>query len=76
MRPKQKFLSIRLDTMFGGHQTLHITTNTSSTPMWWQHHAVGMRLSCVRLEEVESKMNAAKYSELLEDNLIQSAREL
>ena len=29
-----------------------------------------------RLEKVEGKMNAAKYQEILEDNLIQSAREL
>ncbi len=30
MRQKLSFLAIRLDTMFGEHQTLHITTNTPS----------------------------------------------
>uniref|UniRef100_A0A3Q3J3J8 Uncharacterized protein n=1 Tax=Monopterus albus TaxID=43700 RepID=A0A3Q3J3J8_MONAL len=30
MKPKWCFWAIRQDTMFGGHQTLHITTNTPS----------------------------------------------
>ena len=60
--------------------TKHFTSLATHHPhheaMWWQHHAVGMLLNCVRLVKVEGKMNAAKYRELLEDNLIQSAREL
>ena len=32
MRQKCSFLAIRLDAMFGEHQTLHITTNTPSLP--------------------------------------------
>lgn len=40
---------------------------------WWrQHHAAGPG----RLEKVEGEMNAAKYREILEDNLIQCARDM
>lgn len=41
--------------------------------MLWGHFAAA---SPERLVKVEGKMNAAKYKEILEDNLIQSAREL
>lgn len=70
MRQKWSLLAIRLDTMIGVKQTLHIVTNTSSPP--WsnslQRHAVGMLL-CRKSWEVEGKINAAKYLELLGDNL-------
>ena len=42
-----------------------------SVMLWGCFSAAGP----ARLVKVEGKMNAATYSELLEDNLIQSARE-
>lgn len=41
MGSKLSLLAIRLDTMFCAHRTLHVITNTPSSPWWWwQHHAV------------------------------------
>lgn len=57
--------------MFGGHQKLHITTNTPSPPTWWwHHHAEGMLLSSRPWKIVTGgvKINTAKYREILEKN--------
>ena len=46
---------------------------------WWcQHHAVGCFLAAgtERLVRIETKMNVAKYREILDENLIQSAQDL
>ena len=45
---------------------------------WWQHHAVGMFLAAGsgRLVRIEGKMNGAKYREILDENLLQSAQDL
>lgn len=61
----------RLDVMLVGHQT-------HSESWWWQHQAAGIFLSSRsrRLVKAEGEMNAAKYSELLEDILIQSVNSL
>jgi hypothetical protein len=45
---------------------------------WWQHYVVGCfsAAGTVRLVRIEGKMNRAKYRELLDENLFQSAQDL
>lgn len=81
MRQEFNFLGIRLEAMFGVNRTLHIITNTQS-PIgehgggsitewgWISAAALG------RLVNVEGKMNAVEYGEILEENLMQCVRGL
>ena len=43
-----------------------------SEAWWWQHHAVGVFFS----GRFEAMMNGAKYREILDENLLQSAQDL
>uniref|UniRef100_A0AAZ3QNG4 Transposase n=1 Tax=Oncorhynchus tshawytscha TaxID=74940 RepID=A0AAZ3QNG4_ONCTS len=45
---------------------------------WWQHHAVGMFFSGRDWETSQDrgKMNGARYREILDENLLQSAQDL
>ena len=45
---------------------------------WWQHHAVGCfsAAGIGRLVRMKGKMNAQKYRDILDDNLLQSAQNL
>lgn len=73
---KIELLAIRQGVIFGGNQTLHITKNTPS-PLW----SMVVVASCFgdvsqQLAKIEGRMNAANYTKILGDNLIQSARKL
>jgi len=54
----------------GENQALLITCPIA---WWWQHHAVGVLRQLVA---IEGKMNAAKYRDILDENLFQSALDL
>ncbi len=60
--------------------TAHHLSNTvqNSEAWWWQHHAVGVfsAAGTGRLVAIEGKMNAAKYRDILDENLLQSAQDL
>ncbi len=67
--------------MCGENQALLITcpnTVPNSEAWWWQHHAVGCfsAAGTGRLVAIEGKMNAAKYRDILDENLLQSAQDL
>ena len=54
-------------------QTTAVTANRPSPheAWWWQHHAVGMRVSSRRLVKVEGKMNSGKYRDILKESIHQ-----
>ena len=45
---------------------------------WWQHHDAGMFsvAGTGRPVRIEEKMNGAKYREILDENMLQSAQDL
>ena len=55
------------------HLANTIPTVKHSDAWWWQHHAVGCfsAAGTGRLVRIEVKMNAAMYSDILEENLLQ-----
>ena len=63
--------------LFGLNAKRHVWRTPGTIPMgwWWQPHAVGMFISG-RDWEIEGKMNGAKYREILDENLLQSAQDL
>ena len=66
--------------LFGLIAKRHIWRKPVTIPdaWWWQHHAVGMfsASGAGRLVRIEGKMNGAKYREILDENLLQSAQDL
>ncbi len=60
------------------HCSSPVQYSPNSEAWWWQHHAVGVFFSCRtgRLVAIEGKMNAAKYRDILDENLRQSAQDL
>ncbi len=60
------------------HCSSPVQYSPNSEAWWWQHHAVGVFFSCRtgRLVAIEGKMNAAKYRDILDENLLQSAQDL
>ncbi|KAL1252631.1 hypothetical protein QQF64_017324, partial [Cirrhinus molitorella] len=60
------------------HCSSPVQYSPNSEAWWWQHHAVGVFFSCRDRTTVaiEGKMNAAKYRDILDKNLLQSAQDL
>ncbi len=59
------------------HQPVQYSPNSEA--WWWQHHAVGVFFQLQGQDElvaIEGKMNAAKYRDILDENLLQSAQDL
>ncbi len=76
----KNFLALILSGMCG--ETRHCSSPVQYSPnseaWWWQHHAVGCfsAAGTGRLVAIEGKMNAAKYRDILDENLLQSAQDL
>ncbi len=60
------------------HCSSPVQYSPNSEAWWWQHHAVGVfsAAGTGRLVAIEGKMNAAKYRDILDENLLQSAQDL
>ncbi len=81
MRPRYNFLPLILSGMCGENQALLITC-----PLQSQQRSMVVAASCCggvfsaagtgRLVAIEGKMNAAKYRDILDENLLQSAQDL
>ncbi len=56
----------------------HLSNTVPSWSMWWQHMLWGCfsAAGTGRLVALEGKMNAAKYRDILDENLLQSAQNL
>ncbi|KAL1270966.1 hypothetical protein QQF64_029982, partial [Cirrhinus molitorella] len=54
------------------HCSSPVQYSPNSDAWWWQHSAAGTG----RLVAIEEKMNAAKYRDILDENLLQSAQDL
>uniref|UniRef100_A0A803JWW4 Transposase Tc1-like domain-containing protein n=1 Tax=Xenopus tropicalis TaxID=8364 RepID=A0A803JWW4_XENTR len=81
MRPKWNFLPKMQNAMCGGKLTLHIILNTPS-PLSNMVVAAFMLWGCLssagtgKLVRVDGKMDGAKYRAILEENLLESAKDL
>ncbi len=81
MRPRLNYLTLILSGMCGENQALLITC-----PIQSQQWSMVVAASCCggvfqlqgtgRLVAIEGKMNAAKYKDILDENLLQSAQDL
>ncbi len=75
MSPRYNFLALILSGMRGENQALLITCPIQSQQwimLWGCFSAAGTG----RLVAIEGKMNAAKYKDILDENLLQSAQDL
>ena len=69
MRLKLNFLAIKVNAMSGANPTPLITLRTPSREARWWQHGTG------KLVKIEGVMNGAKYREIVEETVFQSARD-
>ncbi len=66
--------------MYGGKpgSSSPVQYSPNSEAWWWQHHVWGgfSAAGTGRLVAIEGKMNAAKYRDILDENLLQSTQDL